>query len=205
VVYSITEIKDILSCKMEADLPGLYAHKKMMPPDREFPEHPVNYISSSVLIPVFPDKKEAHILFIKRPEYNGVHSSQVALPGGKMEAQDKNNLSTALRETHEEVGIKADEIEVTMPLSAIPIPVSNMMVYPFVGILRNKPVLTINPYEVAYTISVSIKLLTKTPVEQRDLVVRETLLQAPGYPVENEFIWGATAMIITEFLDLIKT
>lgn len=203
--FSLIEIKDFLTSKMENDLPGLAAHKKMLPPDREFPEHPANYISSSVLIPVFPDHNEAHILFIKRPEYNGVHSSQVALPGGKMEPQDKNRLSTALRETYEEVGIKSDEIVLTRPLSALPIPVSNMMVYPFVGILKSKPRLIINPYEVAYTIQVSIRQLIETPVEYRNFIVRETRLQAPGYPVKNEFIWGATAMIITEFLDLIKT
>ncbi len=94
---------------------------------------------AGVMALFYPDAKGVtHLLLILRKKYKGVHSNQIAFPGGKAELEDDSILQTALRETHEEVGVPPDSVQTIKSLSMVYIPPSNFEVYPFIG-LYEKP------------------------------------------------------------------
>jgi len=159
---------------------------------------------AAVLILLYPVKNEPWTIFIKRPEYKGAHSGQVGLPGGKIESSDENLEFTALRETSEELGIQK-QIIIIGSLSSLVISVSNFEVYPFAGYLKNKPDWKPNSGEVKYVIEAPIAALLN-PVSQKTEKwnMHGTEIDVPFYHIKNEKIWGATAMIISEFLEIIK-
>ncbi|MHC1705876.1 MAG: CoA pyrophosphatase [Tenuifilaceae bacterium] len=159
--------------------------------------------NSAVLISLFPSKYGISTLFIKRATYNGVHSGQISFPGGKIEELDESLIQTALRETQEEVGIDPSNVEVIGTLTPLFIPVSNMLVLPVIGLLEKEPELHLNLQEVDYTISIPICHL-KNPSNQlnKTLEIRSLSILAPYFGYNNEEIWGATAMIISEFIEM---
>jgi len=158
---------------------------------------------SAILISLFPDNGKLNTLLIKRTTYDGIHSGQVSFPGGKYEDLDENLIQTALREANEEVGIDPLKVEVLGTLTPLFIPVSNMEVLPVVGLLQDKPELHLNLYEVEYTIVVPICHL-KNPSNHllKTIYVREHSVEAPYVKIDCEDVWGATAMIIAEFIEL---
>ncbi len=200
----LEKIKTCLTRK----LPGEAAHREMAPVGREesLRTEPENPRESAVLIALFPENGQHKLCFIRRPEYDGVHSGQIAFPGGGREASDSDLKQTALREAAEEVNIKADEVEILGELSAIYIPPSNYIVKPFVGITRKKPDFVPEPAEVAGIIGIPLEEL----LENRGLITRRTFtgryssVEAPCYKVGNTIIWGATAMILSEFLKVLR-
>ena len=158
---------------------------------------------SAVLISIYPNNNRAETILIKRPVYNGVHSGQVAFPGGKVEPFDKDLVDTALREAEEEVGINPSLVTVIGQLTPLFIPVSNIWVQPVVGLLAHKPKLSLSLQEVEYTIHA--KLCDLKQVENhsvKTIAINSIPISAPYYKVDKEQIWGATAMIISELLEL---
>ena len=134
-----------------------------------------------------------------------MHSGQVSFPGGKCEEFDASYLDTAFRETEEEIGIKRDQIEFVGALSSIYIPNSNFMVYPQVGILRNVPVFTPDPHEVEKILEVEIDSFFD--MEKRYEFIREVRgveIIAPYFAASGQKIWGATAMMMSEFVEFVK-
>ncbi|MDA3780592.1 MAG: CoA pyrophosphatase [Bacteroidales bacterium] len=125
---------DSLYKELKNKLPGKEVQYKMAPFN-----HPKNMpfaddsVDAAVLLFIYPKNKSIYTLLIQRANYEGIHSGQISLPGGKYETKDKNFKQTALRETHEEIGINPSEIEIIGQLSPLHIPVSNFNVYPFIG------------------------------------------------------------------------
>ena len=125
---------DQLKSKFKQPLPGTASHLKLAPPNRAKEEllEKQNYLlaarQSAVMVLLYPVDNQLRTAFIKRSEYDGIHSGQIAFPGGKKEKTDQNFEETALRETFEEVGIKSDEIELIGQLSDLFIPPSNFIV-----------------------------------------------------------------------------
>ena len=159
-------------------------------------------IKSAVLILLYEDEHQ-HIRFplIQRPIYNGTHSGQVSLPGGKVEKGDASIFQTALRETEEELGINTDNIEVIGQLSDLFIWVSNYMVTPIVGITQIKPVFTKDDNEVDAIIETDLFDIID-PAKRKDdtIVVREKYrIKTPYFNIDDRIVWGATAMILSEF------
>ena len=119
---------------LKKPLPGHVAHAELAP-YRKSNAHYLKDIKpklASTLVLLFPDKNNIlHFVLIKRPQYNGVHSNQYALPGGKKEGNE-NKKETALRETQEEIGIKRDKIQIIGKLSEIYVPPSNFLIFPFI-------------------------------------------------------------------------
>ena len=112
------------------------AHAKMAPLERISFLKEANYIDknpkkAAVLMLFYPKKGITHLALIVRNSYPGVHSSQIGFPGGKVEESDFNLEYTALRETHEEVGVHPEKVKIIKPFSEIYIPPSNFLVYPF--------------------------------------------------------------------------
>ncbi len=155
---------------------------------------------AAVLIYCYPKGGLMHLSLIKRSSYKGVHSNQISFPGGKTEPGDHSLGATAIRECKEELGTSLAEEKKLIPLTPIYIPPSNFIVSPFVGYEDHYPHFNLDSREVASHIELPLfKLL--------DLQIEQNLLQqgpykgtaVPSYSYNNHLIWGATAMILTEF------
>jgi len=140
--------------------------------------------------------KEPHLLLIKRNEYDGHHSGQMAFPGGKMDATDENLLQTAIRELHEEIGIKLDKSSL-IELLPVWVKVSNFIIHPYLTFINKKLEFEINKRE--------INRIFEIPVTQfkdaKNLRAHQITIQgmdywSPYFEFEGEIIWGATALIL---------
>ena len=196
---------------LQTELPGPKAQYKMAPVIRNF--FPANKSmnvdnpgNSAVLILLFPVKKTVHTVFIRRARTNGPHSGQISFPGGKFEPQDKNLEDTALRETREELGCDTQNIKVIGKLSKLHIPVSNLNVYPFVAYSNDRPKYKPNASEVQYVIEAALEnFLNRKNLTRKMITSKGFSLKAPFYNLNNQFqLWGATAMILAEFIEIIN-
>ncbi len=161
---------------------------------------------SAVLALFYPDKDyNTKILLMLRASYNGVHSAQISLPGGKKEKNDTNLQFTALRETEEEIGVLKNDITIIRELTKTYIPPSNFWVTPFIGILEKTPVFKTNN-EVERLIEVSIiDVLDESSLSSKNLTTSYMQnIDVPCFKLNNYIVWGATAMMLSEIKDLLK-
>lgn len=129
----------------------------------------------------------------------------MAFPGGKHEPEDKSNVDTALRETEEEVGLARNSITIVGALTPLYIPPSNYMVYPFIGIATANPDFSPDPGEVADIIEIPLtKLAAPETVKLLPPSPEFNFMEVPAYVVNSIVIWGATAMITSEFIEIIR-
>ena len=188
--------------RLQNTLPGEAAQMLMAPTFRgSFPDQgkPLN---AAVLMLLYPVGSAIHLVFMKRNEYDGPHSGQVSLPGGAWEPEDISLEDTAIRETREEVGVDGP-IEILGALTPLHIPVSNYLVYPFVGWTDSIPDFSPDPSEVQYLIEASLdELLNPAMRDIETLYHHQRPVKAPFYRVGKDKIWGATAMMLSEFLEL---
>jgi 8-oxo-dGTP pyrophosphatase MutT (NUDIX family) len=193
------------------DLPGLDAQLRMAPDIRREEISRMgkesNAVKSSVLFLFYPlPNGSTATVFIQRPIYAGSHSGQISFPGGRYEKTDHGLDFTALRETHEEIGVQPDKIEIKGRLSDLYIPPSNYIVSPFIGICRQQPVFRPDPKEVSAIIEVELQAF----FEKQNIVTKTFTLptgysfQTPCYSINGYIIWGATAMIISEFKQALR-
>ncbi len=193
-----------LKSNLEDDLPGESAQYKMAPGLRIETEHS-GYRYAAVLIMLYTREDRIHTVLIKRTEYPGAHSGQVSFPGGKYEEGDGNLHKTALREAGEELGIDTAGIVMLGELSQLKIPVSGMEVLPVVGHYPEKPEFNPDPEEVQYIIETPLTdLLNPDTRQERIRTILCKLVKVPYYNVDGNQVWGATAMILSEFLEIIR-
>ena len=159
-------------------------------------------VPAAVLVLFYPSGQETRLVLIKRNTYEGPHSAQVSFPGGSWEPEDQSLEETALRETREELGIQG-KIEVLGALTPLHIPVSNYQVHPFVGWMGQVPGFRPDPSEVQYVIEATLSLLQDPSQRGSDREFRQGIsVEVPFYRVGKEKIWGATAMMLSEILQL---
>lgn len=159
---------------------------------------------ASVLILLYPENEVVNTLLIKRTSGYGPHSGQISLPGGMWTSTDRDEKDTALRETAEETGINKRDIIILGKLTNLLIPVSNAEVSPFVGYIDYKPVFNPDPLEVEYLIEIPMKtLLNPEFVKKEEMLLSGRPVNVPYYLLKGEKVWGATAMILAEFIDLV--
>lgn len=191
---------------LNAELPGKTAQYKMAPLKRNMPETPSKREAkyAGVLILLYPVEEEHYIILIRRSLYDGVHSGQISFPGGKYESRDGDLIYTALRETDEEIGVSANEIQVIGKLTPLLIPVSNYIVHPVVGALTSEPAFERNNKEVEEIFSVKLETLTRPGciIYNGEIYENERYIKAPYFHYKQFKIWGATAMILSEFIEL---
>ena len=190
------------------ELPGVKAQELMAPSSRNprSASHNTSPTPSAVLIMLYPKDEKWHLTLIKRNSYKGNHSAQISFPGGKMESTDANLKTCALRETLEEVGIQCTEEEVLGKLTPLYIPISNFMVHPYVALLPSEPKFAIDPHEVKHLIEIPIEIILNNKYKkQREIISQEHHITTPVYEIEDDYIWGATAMILSEFSEILKT
>lgn len=195
------KIKDVI----KGELPGSRAHYKMLPPGRVLkpaPEDKSKVKQSSVLLLLFADDDGLKVCLIKRPAYMKHHAGQIALPGGRIEPNESAR-ETALRETFEEIGIPSDKIRILGTLSSFYVEVSRFQITPFVGWMKEEPTFKLCAAEVEKTVLFPIEAF-KPPHSTTKLNTLTGILEVPCIKYDGEIIWGATAMILSEFYDLIK-
>lgn len=198
--------------RLSGALPGEAAHFKMAPEHREAELKAVDMSQvtpkqSAVLILLFEQDHELQVVFIRRSDYVGIHAGQIAFAGGRYEESDGDLQTTAFREVEEEIGIPAGEIEILGVLSDLYVPPSNFMVRPFVGFLKNKPVYQLDTREVQSIHEIPLStLMDKAIIREKTFAAHGTrnAIKAPYYHAGDVHIWGASAMILTEFIDAIK-
>jgi len=186
-------------------LPGPEAQLLMSPSARRMTGKGGLPEKGSVMILLYSFQKKIHTLFIKRATYDGVHSGQISFPGGMHESGDGSPFDTALRETEEEIGIPRERMQVIGKLTQLHIPVSNVDVTPVVGVIEDKPVCVPDPNEVELVIHAKLEdLLRPANISSETIRVGDLDIEAPFYGLQEHHIWGATAMMLSEFLEVVK-
>lgn len=197
---------ELVRAAMRGPLPGFMAQLTMAPRPRPFSPPPgVEPRQAGVLLLLYPIHGVLHLVLTVRTSDLNHHSGQVSLPGGGWEQGDASLQETALREAQEEIGIVTDELELLGPLTSIYVPPSNNIVYPFVACASQRPTFHPDLQEVAELLEVSLHLfLDPATRREEDWTWRGAPLHVPFYAVGEHKVWGATAIILAEFLALVK-
>ncbi len=159
---------------------------------------------SAVLIPLYKKHGEYYILFIQRTDRVRDHKGQISFPGGAYEECDDNLLQTALREAAEEVGLAAEDVEVIGELDDYRTIGSNYVISPFVGRMPWPYQLKVDEWETEEVIEVPLSvLLDKSNVSQDKDILEGEEIDQYYYHYQDKVIWGATARILNQFLDIL--
>ena len=157
---------------------------------------------AAVLLLLYEKKREPHIILTRRTNYVEHHKGETSFPGGAFDAEDGDLLTTALRETEEEIGVRPQDVEVLGRLDDI-VTITDFLVSPFVGLLPapNYPFVA-NAHEVAELVEVPLRhLMDERNVERTMRPFRDRVLPILTYNYGDHRIWGATARILKGFLD----
>jgi 8-oxo-dGTP pyrophosphatase MutT (NUDIX family) len=202
---------DATSAISEVELPSITSHIKMAPLERVKSLQEPIYSSltakkAAVMMLFYPKESETHLVLIKRNAYPGVHSSQIAFPGGKVDPEDVDFRQTALRETFEEIGISEDKISVVKDFTPLYIPPSDFLVYPFMGVCSTEIEFVLQQEEVAGIIEVPLKTLLDDAIISNKILDTSYAksLEVPVFEIEEHIVWGATAMMLSELKDVLK-
>lgn len=203
----LTNIKTRLTEALKSELPGQIAHRLILPPGRElYPAASnISIVQSSVLMLLFPINGQISTCLIRRPAAMRSHGGQIAFPGGRYETFDEDLLHTALRESFEEIGTDSDQLEMIGALTPLYVQVSNFTINPFIGWSETMPQFKIDNREVDEIFIIPVEeLLHHTTIQTREVTTINGTFEVPGFYIDEFFIWGATAMIISEFNEIFK-
>ena len=198
-----------LKQQLEQPLPGEAAQLKMAHAVRHQKKQiPADARKAGVLALFYEKNAEPYLVLTKRVATHAQdkHSGQMSFPGGQYEPADADMSQTALRETEEEIGIPRSKIQLLGNLTPLYIPVSNFQVYPAVGFLNQAPTFIPQDTEVQAIVETPLSLLQDAATRQTmDLRIQPalTLKRVPYYNIYQNVVWGATAMILSELLEVI--
>jgi 8-oxo-dGTP pyrophosphatase MutT (NUDIX family) len=157
-------------------------------------------VDAAVLVPLHMKRGVLHAVFTRRHHELPRHAGEISFPGGRRDAEDADLIATALRETHEEVGLPPDSVELIGALEPIPTVVTGYAIHPFVGIVPNSFRWTPSDGEVAAVIDLPLPAVA-AGYERRRLVRRGAAIRTDAYVVDDHVIWGATARIVSDLLE----
>jgi len=195
------------------ELPGLKSHLKMTPYQRKSAKEAIdsdlNPKMASVLLLIYQKEEETYFSLIKRVDYDGQHGGQISFPGGKNE-NGETMKETALRETEEEIGLKKESITILGELSQVYIPPSNFLITPFIGYIDYTPSFKVQEREVDYILEIPLKqLMNDDNVKIKKIPLTKYAktnmqMEAPYFELNKHIVWGATAVVLSEFKDLMN-
>ncbi|HJP40326.1 MAG TPA: CoA pyrophosphatase [Dehalococcoidia bacterium] len=169
------------------------------------PEVQASSWPAAVLILLYEHQSRIHLVLQKRTETVEAHKGQISFPGGGREKADPDLVFTALRETHEEIGVRPEDVEVLGQLDGLNT-ISGFSVIPFVGWLQVYPYEWVcSDHEVAYLLEVPLDHLSDPAnymVDRR--LHRGAISEFPSFRFEGDLIWGATARMVQNFLDVVE-
>ncbi|MBL0102924.1 MAG: CoA pyrophosphatase [Bacteroidetes bacterium] len=200
----LSELSRQLRQRLALPLPGIEAQYQMAHAERRVNlsryRIPENVRKGSVLLLLYEKNGEIMFPLIVRQEYEGVHSGQVALPGGKYEEEDGTLEYTAIRESHEEIGIIKRDISLIGQLTELYIPPSNFLVQPFIGTLNYEPTFLPDAKEVARVVEISLEnLMDEHRVSEKVIKLSNGMeILTPYFSLRGNVVWGATAMMLAE-------
>ena len=196
---------------IDVKLPAFDAHVKMGPLERLQHYQNIDHTDknpkmAAVMMLFYPKNDSPHLILIVRNAYKGIHSAQIAFPGGKYEQEDKDFSFTALRETHEEIGIESNKIDIIKAFTKLYITPSNFMVYPFLGISKEELTFNPDPDEVSAIIEFPLSALLDDAIVVDTHVTTSYLgnINVKAFNIDNNIVWGATAMMLSELKDVIN-
>jgi 8-oxo-dGTP pyrophosphatase MutT (NUDIX family) len=194
------------------NLPGFDAQVKMSPPMRK--KYEANDVlryqpkESAVMVLLYEKNNESYISFTQRHVYDGAHSGQISLPGGKRDQADKDLKATAIRETWEEIGIRIPEEQILTALTWLYVPPSNFIIHPFVSYMMEAPTFIKEEKEVKEILEIRVADLLDKTHQKKYLYENKKLnisFESPSYQINGHTIWGATAMILSELISIIES
>ena len=167
-------------------------------------EHPP-FSHAAVLVPLFKKGGDCHILFTKRSDQVKYHKGETSFPGGVVDEEDLELISTALREAYEEIGLKKSDVQILGILDDI-VTITEFIVTPIVGLFPYPYPFKVSDVEIAELIEVPLSsLLDEECFSEREIIRSGQKEVVYAYQYEKHVIWGATARILKQFLDLIPS
>jgi 8-oxo-dGTP pyrophosphatase MutT (NUDIX family) len=201
----------LLRDRLQRPLPGRSAQLKLAAYSSRLSfDAPVNAVQAAVMLLLYADPQDqfSTVLIERVKHKKDKHSGQISLPGGRVDPTDGSLEACAMREASEEIGLRTDHIQILGRLTDLYIPVSGFMVTPIVAYATEIHKLIPQPTEVASILHIAIPdLLSKDIVRYRDLQVSKELIlpDVPHYELEGKIVWGATAMMLSEFIDVAQS
>jgi 8-oxo-dGTP pyrophosphatase MutT (NUDIX family) len=192
---------------LQGPKPGLTAQARMAPRPRPSwpPEQNVSPRQGGVLILLYPHRGQLHLVLTRRTDRLENHKGQISLPGGRREG-DEPIQQTALREAQEELGVLPAVVETLGELTPLYIPTSDFCITPVVGWIENRPHWQPDPDEVAEVVEIPLRRLADPASVREEIWHRgELTMQVRFYSFAGHRVWGATAMVLSEFLTLLTT
>jgi len=167
-------------------------------------EHPP-FSHAAVLVPLFQKEGDCHLLFTRRSEEVKYHKGEISFPGGMVDEEDKELINTALREADEEIGVKESDVQVLGVLDDI-VTITEFIVTPIVGLFPYPYPFKVSEAEIAELIEVPLaSLIDENNFSEREIFRGGQKEVVYAYQYGEHIIWGATARILNQFLDLITS
>lgn len=162
-------------------------------------------VRAAVLVPLYKKNGEYHVLFTRRTNTVAYHKGQTSFPGGARERGDPTLLDTALRESWEEIGLKANVVEVLGELDDVATVTSNFIISPFVVLLTSPYEFEINREETEEIVLIPLfALRDKANFREETRTLEDEVHPVYFYEYQGQVVWGATAMILKQLLDIIE-
>ena len=163
------------------------------------------YRHAGVLLPILVEGGLCKVLLTRRTDRVAHHKGQISFPGGAVDRGDGSIEETVLRETYEEIGLSREHIEILGRIDDALTLASNYLIHPLVGHITAIDDFTINKAEVAGIIKVPLSLFRREDAERRPYSVEYDGVEyeTPAYKYHSDLIWGATARMMENFMDII--
>ena len=188
--------------------PGLKSQLIMMieprPGHKTYEEMKNKCKKAGVMVLFFPRKNKLYLILTRRTKMVQYHPNQISFPGGQCEPNE-SPLEAGLRETYEELGISPEKIKILGELTPLYIPSSNYCIYPSVGVMDKAPIYNLRVKEVSEVMEIPLTyLLDRKNITKETWNIKNRQINVPFYLYEKHKIWGATAMVLAELLDIIR-
>ncbi len=208
---------DRIKENLKFELPGIKAWEKMAVRNKGRPKEKLDELNewaqkkntgslkeAAIILILIKKKNDIVFPLIRRPDNIKNHPGQIALPGGAREGEEKLK-ETAKREAQEEIGIKSEDIKIIGQLTPIPVPVSGYLVHPFVGTTSKIPEWKLSKKEVADFFIIKLSRLLDSDNDYfEEWNLKGEMVEVPIFKLKGLKIWGATASVLSEFIELTK-